>query len=64
MKNICLILAALAMALAAGCGGDAKATAEDKANVDRLTKQGMTPQSSGQAGNEAGTPLSGKVEDP
>lgn len=64
MKKICLILAALAVVLAAGCGGDTKASADDKANVNRLTTQGMTPQSSGQAGNEAGTPISGKVEDP
>lgn len=64
MKKICLILSVLAVALLSGCGGDAKASADDKANVNRLTTQGMTPQSSGQAGNEPGTPISGKVEDP
>lgn len=64
MNKSLLILSALLAGFAVGCGGSDKATADDKANIDRLTKQGMTPQSSGQTQNQAGVPISGQVEDP
>lgn len=62
-KTLILLAAALTLTLV-GCGGDAKASSDDKSNIDRLTTQGMTPQSSGAAENQAGVPISGKVEDP
>lgn len=64
MKKTLILLAGLLTLSLVGCGGETKASADDKSNIERLTTQGMTPQSSGQAENQSGTPISGKVEDP
>lgn len=62
---IACVLALGGALLVAGCGAEAKATDEDKKNIERLTNQGMTPQSSNQGAQpQPGVPLSGQVDPP
>jgi len=57
MKNVGIILALCALVLAAGCSEEApKATNEDKANIERLAKEGIgaRPVDGGGAPNAGG----------
>lgn len=69
-KNLLLVLAlsALGALVALGCGSEAKATADDKSNIQNLGKTGISPPPAPGAapGSQPapGTPVSGVVEDP
>lgn len=62
--KLIIALFALAMLGTLGCGAPTKAEEQDKANIDRLVKEGIGTGPQGGLTQQEGAPASGAVEPP